>query len=118
MIPFKQFDVVTVPFPYTDKSKSKKRPAVILSNQNKFGKKINHSICAMITSEKNKSWPNDVLIKNLETTGLPAPSVIRMKLFTLDHQIISGKIGTLSEKDLKNLKESFKTVFSNLYVNY
>ncbi len=114
MTPFEQFDVITVPFPYTDRSKSKKRPAIILSHSLKFDKKINHSICAMITSEKNRSWPNDVLIKNLKITGLPAPSVIRMKIFTLDHQIIIEKIGTLSSKDLATLKKSFKAVFLNL----
>ena len=52
MTPFKQFDVITVPFPYTDKNKSKKRLALVLINHTEFDKKINHSICAMITSEK------------------------------------------------------------------
>ena len=111
---FKQFDIVTVPFPYTDKNKAKKRPAIILSQYDEFDKKIGHSICAMITSEKNKPWPHDVSIKNLKRTGLPAPSVIRMKFFTLDHQIIIEKIGTLSAKDLGNFKKSFKAVFLNL----
>lgn len=114
MTRFSQFDIVTVPFPFTDKLKTKKRPAIILSNFKEFDKRTEHSICAMITSEKNKSWPHDIRIKNLEITGLTAPSVIRMKFFTLDHQIIIERIGTLESKDLAQLKKSFKAVFLNL----
>ncbi|WP_202961180.1 hypothetical protein [Candidatus Symbiobacter mobilis] len=40
-------------------------------------------VLAMITSAKNAPWPLDIHIKNLAVAGLPAPSVVRCKLFTL-----------------------------------
>ncbi len=108
MAHFKQFDVIVVPFPYLDSAKSKKRPAVVLSSSDAFDVKIGHSVCAMITSTKNQSWPLDVEIRDLKSCGLPAPSVVRMKLFTIDHQIIKGKIGELALKDRDVVKKSLR----------
>ena len=50
-------DVVVVPFPFVDKPKTKKRPALVLSNLdfNKSG----HTILAMITTKQHPSWPGD-----------------------------------------------------------
>ena len=47
---YNQFDIVLVPFPFTDKNSSKKRPALILSNKD-YQIKTNHLILTMITSE-------------------------------------------------------------------
>jgi mRNA interferase MazF len=114
MVHFKQFDVIVVPFPYADSPKSKRRPALIISSASEFDGKIGHSVCAMITSQNNKSWPLDVEIRDLKTAGLPAPSVVRMKLFTIDHQIINGKIGELLNDDQKLVMKSIKTLLPQL----
>lgn len=50
---YKPFDIVVVPFPFTGAARSKRRPALILSDNMNFGNKIEHSILAMITSQKN-----------------------------------------------------------------
>ena len=106
MARFKQFDVIIVPFPYSDSPKSKRRPALVLSRSDQFDGKTGHSVCAMITSANNQSWPLDVEIKDLKAAGLPAPSVVRMKLFTIDHQIIRNKIGELAPKDRALVRKS------------
>ncbi len=54
---------------------------------------------AMITSARHSAWPLDVEIGNLESAGLPAPSVIRMKLFTLDHRMVIRACGALDPRD-------------------
>ena len=110
MTRFKQFDVVIVPFPYTDSAKAKRRPALVISDSEAFGAKVGHSVCAMITSANNPPWALDVVIKDLKTSGLPAPSMVRMKLFTIDHQIIKSKIGTLAAKDRELVKKSLKAL--------
>jgi mRNA interferase MazF len=111
---YKPFDIIVVPFPFVDSNSSKKRPAIILSSHEKFGKEIEHSIMAMITSARNKSWPLDSNINDLKTTGLSNASVIRMKLFTLDHRLIIEKIGQLSAKDQLNLRKNFKHIFDGI----
>ena len=106
---YDRFEVVTVPFPFTDKAQVKRRPALVVSSHAAFGRKAGHSVMAMITSAQNPSWPLDVPISDLVAAGLPAPSVVRMKLFTLDHRFIIAKRGKLSEKDRKAISRALKS---------
>lgn len=106
---YDRFEVVIVPFPFTDKAQVKRRPALVLSSHAAFARKAGHGIMAMITSAQNPPWPLDVPISDLDTAGLPAPSVVRMKLFTLDHRFIIAKRGKLSEKDRKTVSRALKS---------
>ena len=56
---FKIYSVVTVPFPFTDKNYTKKRPALVIS-QGEYQKHNHHCILAMITSAKQSQWKHDV----------------------------------------------------------
>lgn len=60
------WDVVVVPFPFTDRPAAKRRPALTISNRvfNEHG----HGIFAMITTKADPGWPGDV---PLETTAMP-----------------------------------------------
>lgn len=111
---YEPFDVVVVPFPFTDSSRTKRRPALVLSQKTDFNAVIEHSVLSMITSQKNEPWPLDVHIKNKKQSGLTAPSVVRMKLFTLDNRFILKKIGHLSKSDQMNVKQSLKKIFDYL----
>lgn len=111
---YNQFDIVVVPFPFTDNINVKRRPALILSSHKEFNDEAKHSIMVMITSARNKPWPHDVAITDLKSSGLPKASVIRMKFFTLDHRCILDTIGTLAPKDQKLLKKSMSHIFGNL----
>ena len=112
---FKPFDVVVVPFPFTDGPKSKRRPAMVLSSSN-FSEKIGHSLMAMITSAKNVPWPLDVPIRDLKKAGLPSESVVRMKLFTLDHRFVIRIIGTLAESDQRAIKKSLSLLLARVLI--
>ena len=114
---YEPFDIVVVPFPFTDTSMTKRRPALVLSQKSDFGAKIDHSVLAMITSKKNKPWPFDITIKNKKQSGLTASSVVRMKLFTLDNRFILRKIGRLSQTDQKHVKQSLLKIFDYLRSN-
>lgn len=105
---YKIFDVVVVPFPFTDQNTEKRRPALVLSDHKNFNDITENCVLAMITSAKNPYWPLDAPIGNIEKAGLPAPSKVRMKLFTLDSRLIIKKIGGLSAKDQKTVKESLQ----------
>ena len=92
-------DIVVVPFPFTDKAAVKRRPALVLSDSRAFNRSSGHSVMAMITSADNPPWPLDTPVSNLESAALPSPSVVRMKLFTLDHRFVLRKAGRLSVRD-------------------
>ncbi|OGQ94625.1 MAG: transcriptional regulator [Deltaproteobacteria bacterium RIFOXYD12_FULL_57_12] len=96
---FEAFDVVVVPFPFTDRTTTKRRPALILSDAQAFNRQVGQSVLAMITSAKNSDWPLDIEIQDLDSAGLAAASIIRMKLFTLDEQLIIRRAGRLGSTD-------------------
>jgi mRNA interferase MazF len=84
MPPFKQGDVVRVPFPYTDRSTRQHRPALVVSTVG-IGENSNLLWVAMITSAKNRARPGDLAIARYEEVGLPAPSIIRpCKIATIE----------------------------------
>jgi len=98
-VTFERFTVVRVPFPFTDRQASKNRPALVLSDAMAFNTPVGHSVMAMITSQANASWPLDCPLADLAAAGLPAPSKVRFKLFTLDHRLVRGELGHLSAAD-------------------
>jgi mRNA interferase MazF len=98
-VTFERFTVVRVPFPFTDSNASKNRPALVLSDAATFNTPVRHSVMAMITSQSNAPWPLDCPLGDLVTAGLPAASKVRFKLFTLDHRLVRGKLGRLSDAD-------------------
>lgn len=107
-VTFKAFDVVVVPFPFTDRSTNKRRPALVLSDAGAFNKPAGQSVLAMITSAKNSDWPLDVEIADLDAAGLPSPSVVRMKLFTLDDQLVIRKAGVLAASDRRQVAAALR----------
>ena len=109
---FERFAVVRVPFPFTDSKAIKNRPALVLSDAAAFNTPAGHSVMAMITSESNPAWPLDCIIADLATAGLPAPSKLRFKLFTLDHRLVRGQLGKLSASDEKTVRAGLAKLFA------
>jgi mRNA interferase MazF len=105
-VSFEAFDVVVVPFPFTDRRASKRRPALVLSRPETFGTQTGHSVLAMITSQQQPGWPLDVPITDSRSAGLPSPSTVRMKLFTLDHRLVLRKAGRLAKGDREQVARS------------
>lgn len=106
------YEVVKVPFPFADVKTTKIRPALIVSSAKYFNGKIGLSIMVMITSLKptQNLWPADLVIEDLVSTGLPAASIIRFKMFTLDHRLILGRLGKLAEVDRNHVKQKLKEI--------
>jgi mRNA interferase MazF len=100
-VAFEQWQVVVVPFPFTDRPARRRRPALVVSRPEALGNVIGHSVLAMITSAGHRRWPLDVPLSDLARAGLPAPSLVRMKLFTLDDRLIERRIGTLAPTDAR-----------------
>jgi mRNA interferase MazF len=106
------WDVVVVPFPFVERFGAKRRPAVVLSavDFNAAG----NTVLAMITTAPGGEWASDVRIANLEAAGVPAPCVIRFKLFTIDNRLLVRRAGGLSARDQAVVQRSLRKVLAGM----
>ena len=95
------WQVVVVPFPFTDRRTTKRRPALVLSRK-RFSSH-GHTVLAMITSAVHAPWPGDTRLADLASAGLRKPCLVRLKLFTLDNRFIERQIGQLARADRTNV---------------
>jgi mRNA interferase MazF len=101
MTAFDRWTVAVAPFPFVDNSKAKPRPVLVLTPL-AWNEEHGHTLCAMITRPLETRWPSDVQIEDIAAAGLPAPSVIRCKLFTLPNDLLKRSIGVLAVPDQRN----------------
>ncbi len=104
---FKPFDVVELPFPFSDLSHAKLRKALVISSA-EFNQKNSACTVAMITSRQNSEWFGDVYIKNWAKSGLKKPCYIRFKFFTADLSLFTRKVGQLTANDKAEFLNSFQ----------
>ena len=100
---YKPWDIVKVPFPFTEGIGEKRRPALIVSSPS-LGESHRLYWLMMITSVIKPAWKGDVVIQDLARTGLPVTSIIRTtKITTLQEDRILGKIGTLGTEEKRQV---------------
>ena len=98
MATFEPWDIVKVPFPYTDRPVRERRPALVVAS-NALEDRHGLLWVLMITSLANRGWPEDVVVSDPASSGLPAPSVVRTaKIATIEVRE-TQKIGTLPIAD-------------------
>ena len=95
---FEPFEVVVVPFPFTDTTASKRRPALVISSKS-FNDNHDQLILAMITTAKNSRWHSDVVLTDWKAAQLAVPCKVRFKLFTLEGSKVVRQLGVLSKAD-------------------
>jgi mRNA interferase MazF len=101
--------IVLVPFPFTDLSRAKMRPALVVSRTDHAGDDV---VVCCITSAQKQHDPCSVAIEPTKANGLKATSTIRFdKIVTLHSSIIRGKLGTVDAKTLRNCAPVFQSVF-------
>ena len=105
---FMKGDVVVLPFPFSDLSKSKKRPALVVSNL--IGDDL---ILCQITSESRVDDYSIVLgNEDFNEGSLNLTSMIRPnRLFTADKSIILYKVGSLKENKIKEVENEIIKIF-------
>lgn len=115
MTRYKALDTVLVPFPFTDLSTQKKRPALILATI-PFNSHHELYVCAMITSQTSgDGLKGDVTLNDWEAAGLLLESRARLaKIVTLEDGLILKRLGAVSKHDRTAIKKSFKQIFSHL----
>lgn len=105
MTPFKQGDVILVPFPFTDFSTLKQRPAVIISANN-FNHHSDDVIIVAISSHLSDKKMYEYRLSEMERkmAGLPLASSIKLgKVVTIDQRLVRKCIDKLSSETMKKI---------------
>lgn len=111
IITYKKWDIVLLPFPFTDLTAAKKRPGLIISPDEYNDK--SDVIIAFITSKLDLEHRlGDYRITQWKQAGLPKPSMIRMKFATIAKVIIIKKLGKLTSKDIASFKNLLVDFFT------
>jgi mRNA interferase MazF len=98
MLTFNTWDIIKVPFPYTNRPVRERRPALVIAASTI---QEQHGLLwvMMITSSENRGWPGDVVVSELEVSGLPVASVVRTaKIVTIETKE-AERIGVLPPDD-------------------
>lgn len=105
---FKKGVTVLVPFPFTDLSGTKVRPAVVIS-QGTVGDDV--TVVFVSSKKVERKHQFDVEITPDDTSGIKQVSVAKCsKIATLDKKIILGELGSLSPKIIKLMDGKLRTL--------
>jgi len=95
--------IVLVPFPFTDLSSSKLRPALVLHEGHR------DVVVAFISSKlPTEQCQTDIIVdegsKDFKGTGLKVSSVIRLdKIATIEKHLVRGEIGEIGQNTKKEV---------------
>ncbi len=104
---YKKGTIVLVPFPFTDLSGQKVRPAIIISNQSKS----TDVIVLFITTQTKTKFPYTVPAVPSNKNGLKASSlIICNKIATLDRAVILGELGEIESDTFCKIETEIKKV--------
>ena len=105
---YKQGDIILIPFPFSDLTSAKQRPAVVVSND-QFNQ--NNYIVAKITSVIRNDRFSFSINSNDIDRELKYKSEVRVnELFTVNSSVIIKKFASFNKSKLKKLTQDIKKI--------
>ena len=110
-MPTYQFgDIVLVPFPFTDQSATKKRPAVVISSAAYHQQRPDLLIMAVTSQVRPTQTIGEVTVTEWQSAGLLKPSAIKPVITTIEQTLVAKKLGQLKPQDQEALKQVISTI--------
>ena len=95
-------DVVLVPYPFSDRSGSKVRPAMVIGglhpSQDLF--------VAPLTSKTERLLPGEFVLSDWSAAGLNVPTAFKRALYTARQSSITKFVGRLASSDAEKVRAS------------
>ena len=103
-------DVILVPFPFTDQTATKKRPAVVVSSD--AYNKTRPDVVLMAVTGHLSSYPRigEVVVNDWKAAGLLKASTIKPILTTVEKTLVIRTLGQLKARDLSALKDALRMI--------
>ena len=97
----KKGDILLIPFPFTDLTGQKNRPALVLITAD------TDITVAFVTSQIKWQDEHDLKLEPSTENGLKKTSLVRLsKLATIYNELVIGKLGSLTETDIQQLNKN------------
>lgn len=103
-------DVVLVPFPFTDQTGTKKRPAVVVSTAGYNAGRRDIVIMAITSQVRTPLGFAEVMVDDWRDAGLVKASVLKPVLSTIEQGLVVRVLGRLSHADLQALQKLLASV--------
>lgn len=110
MTSFEFGDIVLVPFPFTDQSATKKRPAVVISSHTYNTERPDLIIMAVTSQIKPTAIIGEVIVQDWQGAGLLKPSAIKPVITTIEKPLVIRTMGRLKEGDQKAVRGSLEVI--------
>lgn len=101
-------DVIAIPFPFSDLSATKKRPALVVART----EDDNVILCQITSRRYNSRVAIPIGVADFTSGGLPLASFVRPgKLFTASESIATTRLGTMNSRRLQEVRAAIITLF-------
>ena len=108
---FQKGDIVVIPVPFTDNQTFKRRPAVVISNDDVHA--TGDVVIVQITSQLRNDKLSFPINPTDTTVALPKNSVVRIhKIFVLENHLIEKKVSALKPTVYAQLVKEIEKVIS------
>ena len=97
-------DVVVVPFPFTNQTASKKRPAVVVSSALYNQERPDLIIMAVTSQPAPTDAFGETSVSYWKEAGLLKPSVLKPIIASIEKTMVIQTMGRLSPSDQRNLQ--------------
>ncbi len=102
--------IVLVPFPFTDQSGIKRRPAVVVSSRRYHTERPDLIIMAITSQARAPGAIGEVAVKDWKAAGLLKASVVKPVLTTIEAALVIRTLGELKGDDQHALRQALAAI--------
>jgi mRNA interferase MazF len=103
-------DVILVPFPFTDLSAAKRRPAVVVSTARYNAERADLIIMAITSQARSTGSHGEVQVTDWKAAGLLKPSAVKPVITTMQKSLVVRGLGRLNQADQAALKLALSAI--------
>ena len=108
-----QGDIVLIPIPFTDLSAQKRRPVIVISNNQHNGKTGDVVIVAMTSNPQTTDYSFSITTSNLVKGTLNRPGKVRVdRIYTMSQTIIAKTFGRVDGATLDRVRRTLQNLMT------
>jgi mRNA interferase MazF len=110
--------LILVPFPFTDQSTAKRRPAVVVSSSSYNNQRPDLILLAITSQVRVPLSFGEAPVADWQASRLIKPSVFKPLITTIEQAIVIKQLGTLSANDAATLRGVMEKIRCTLRCQY